>query len=152
MAYGYNQHPKIHDIKIREKYADNVLSGMKTYELRFNDRGYAAGDYLRFHVVDFHGKPVEHGLNDKIYWVSHILHDSEIDNALFPRWVIMSIKSIDTQSSKSPSRARWIYEGPEEWYGDVYKCPFCGGRVMGLSKYCPDCGQQILVGKEENNP
>lgn len=32
--------PKIHDLKILPTYFDDVAKGRKTFELRFDDRGY----------------------------------------------------------------------------------------------------------------
>lgn len=37
---------KIHDLKIWPKYFDPVLSGIKTYEVRKNDRDFRFGDRL----------------------------------------------------------------------------------------------------------
>lgn len=33
-----------HRLKIQEQYADAVLNGTKTFEIRKNDRGYKVGD------------------------------------------------------------------------------------------------------------
>lgn len=38
--------PKIHDLKILPAYFDDVAKGRKTFELRFDDRGYFKGDLL----------------------------------------------------------------------------------------------------------
>lgn len=38
--------PKIHDLKILPTYFDDVAKGRKTFELRFDDRGYFEGDLL----------------------------------------------------------------------------------------------------------
>ena len=37
---------QIHDLKILPEYYDAVDKGVKTYELRFDDRNYAVGDML----------------------------------------------------------------------------------------------------------
>lgn len=42
----------VHEIKIEEQFADAVLSGEKTFEIRYNDRGYNKGDVVRFIVED----------------------------------------------------------------------------------------------------
>ena len=39
----------IHKLKIDEVYLDALLSGEKTFEIRYNDRGYQRGDTLNFH-------------------------------------------------------------------------------------------------------
>lgn len=44
-----------HIIKIKEPYADAVLDGRKTFEVRENDRGYNAGDRVQFKVIDSSG-------------------------------------------------------------------------------------------------
>ena len=38
----------IHDLKIEYNYLDNLLSGKKRAEIRYNDRDYQKGDLLRF--------------------------------------------------------------------------------------------------------
>ena len=38
--------PKIHDLKILPAYFDDVAKGRKTFELRFDDRGYFEGASL----------------------------------------------------------------------------------------------------------
>lgn len=37
---------KIHEVKILPEYFDAVDKGVKTWELRYDDRGYAVGDLL----------------------------------------------------------------------------------------------------------
>ena len=41
-----------HVIKILEPYADAIEEGRKTFEVRYNDRGYNAGDEVTFLVVE----------------------------------------------------------------------------------------------------
>lgn len=41
----------IHDLKISWAYFDDVLSGKKPFELRWDDRGYAVGDTLLLREV-----------------------------------------------------------------------------------------------------
>lgn len=65
---------KIHEVKIYESYADSVLSGEKTFEIRNNDRGYQKGDRLRFEVKDDKGVHgiLTHGLNNKEYEITYV--------------------------------------------------------------------------------
>lgn len=39
-------HPQAHDLKTWPKYYEQVVSGLKPFELRKNDRNYQPGDYL----------------------------------------------------------------------------------------------------------
>lgn len=41
----------LHEIKIEEPYYIQVLSGAKTFEIRYNDRGYQAGDTVLMSVA-----------------------------------------------------------------------------------------------------
>ena len=38
---------KMHEIKIKPKYYVDVITGMKTFELRENDRDYQVGDVVK---------------------------------------------------------------------------------------------------------
>lgn len=37
---------QIHEVKILPEYYDAVASGVKTWELRYDDRGYSVGDLM----------------------------------------------------------------------------------------------------------
>lgn len=41
-----------HELKISPKYFDAVEQGIKTFEVRKNDRGFAVGDLLRLREFD----------------------------------------------------------------------------------------------------
>ena len=47
----------IHDLKIEPNYLDNLVSGLKRAEIRFNDRDYQKGDTLRF--KDYRGLDIK---------------------------------------------------------------------------------------------
>ena len=56
------------DKKILEPFADAILSGEKTFEVRKNDEGYQKGDIIRFKVMssEYFTEP-SHPLNKKKY-------------------------------------------------------------------------------------
>ena len=37
-----------HELKIEDAYYEAVIEGIKTFEIRFNDRGYQKGDTVSF--------------------------------------------------------------------------------------------------------
>lgn len=37
-----------HELKINKEYLEDLLSGLKKFEIRYNDRNYKVGDYLIF--------------------------------------------------------------------------------------------------------
>ena len=63
----------IHNIKLRQWYADSVLSGEKNFEVRYNDRGYQKGDKVVFRVVDEAGCSVSHPLNEEEFEITYLL-------------------------------------------------------------------------------
>lgn len=69
---------KVHELKIEESWADDILYNGKNFEIRRNDRGYQKGDLIKFKVIeDFH--PVctweckDHPLNGKYYEIMYVL-------------------------------------------------------------------------------
>lgn len=38
-----------HNVKIKREYFDKVVDGTKTFEIRFDDRGYEEGDFIVLH-------------------------------------------------------------------------------------------------------
>lgn len=62
-----------HHIKIQQEFADAIISGEKTFEIRINDRGYQKGDLIRFQVVDGYISNTFHPLNDKVFEITYVL-------------------------------------------------------------------------------
>ncbi len=62
-----------HRIKLQKEFADAVMSGEKTFEIRMNDRGYQKGDLIRFQVVDGYISNISHPLNEKTYEITYVL-------------------------------------------------------------------------------
>ena len=81
-----------HRLKIQEQYADAVLNGTKTFEIRKNDRGYVVGDKIVFDVVTNEGYAVgasaRHPLNGATYRIGYILDGFE---GLAQKYVAMAI-------------------------------------------------------------
>lgn len=85
-----------HRLKIFVKYADAIMSGAKTFEIRKNDRDYEVGDSIVFNVVadDCHSfeEAVRHPLNGAIYRIDYILDDFE---GLAQKYVALAISKED---------------------------------------------------------
>ena len=82
---------KVHVIKICEDFADAVLSGEKTFEVRENDRGYQKGDIVQFKVLERGGLSFEksnHKLIGKRYRITYVLNGWGISDG----FVVFSIK------------------------------------------------------------
>lgn len=62
-----------HSIKINEEFAESVLSGSKCFEVRYNDRGYQAGDTVTFTVIGPSGCVIPHRLSRKTFKITYVL-------------------------------------------------------------------------------
>ena len=67
----------LHDLKIERQFAYAIHEGRKTFEVRRNDRGFNAGDRVRFTVVE-QGVATEfvckdHPLNGAVYHITYVL-------------------------------------------------------------------------------
>lgn len=84
---------RVHELKITKDYADSVYCGDKTFELRYNDRGYQKGDIVRFFTIDHDKKELkDHPLYKKEYEITYVInHGFGLDKA----WVAFAIKPIE---------------------------------------------------------
>lgn len=85
-----------HRLKVLIKYADAIMNGTKTFEVRKNDRGYEVGDKIVFDVVTNEGYAVgaaaRHPLNGEAYRIDYILDDFE---GLAQKYVALAISKED---------------------------------------------------------
>lgn len=88
---------KIHEIKLREEFADAVLSGDKCFEIRYNDRGYQKGDLVKFKVVDSLGIPCGFNpLNNGFFEITYVLSGWGLQEG----YVVFGIKKIEKEEAK----------------------------------------------------
>ncbi len=80
-----------HLLKIRKEFADAVYSGRKTFEYRYDDRGFWVDDEIVFDVLDKDGSKVQHPLNDERYRITYVLSELNFDK--IPKgWAVLGIK------------------------------------------------------------
>lgn len=79
---------KTHKLKILYKHWFDIISGLKTHEIRFNDRTYQIGDLLEFTVLQNDGSFI----SPIVYEVIHILRSEEFPDGLKDGYCILSIK------------------------------------------------------------
>ena len=89
----------VHKIKLREEFADAVLSGEKNFEIRENDRGYQKGDEIRFRVVDEAGFAVNHKLSHTgvKYEITYVLSGWGIQEG----YVVFGIRRMETNNTEA---------------------------------------------------
>lgn len=70
---------KIHRIKLLQDFADPVMNGEKRFEIRFNDRGYQKGDWVRFKII-----PREEGksfpIEEEMFEITYVVNGFGLKN------------------------------------------------------------------------
>lgn len=77
----------VHKLKIEPEYFRQVISGKKTFEIRFNDRNYAVGDSLS--LCEYFPVTGRFSGNSAFVAVTSICDDIRF---VKPGYVVMSIK------------------------------------------------------------
>lgn len=65
-----------HEIKIKESFADAIVGGDKTFEIRYNDRGYQKGDIVIFQCVNNNEtfpQSIGHNINYMVFEIDYVL-------------------------------------------------------------------------------
>ena len=64
-----------HELKIMCNFANAIVDGDKTFEIRENDRGFQKGDRVKFHVLDMNGIAFpSHVLSKRTYEITYVLN------------------------------------------------------------------------------
>lgn len=70
-----------HEIKILCQFADAIVSGDKTFEIRENDRAYQKGDFIKFKPIDKNGFRINgHPIADKEYVITYVINGWGLKN------------------------------------------------------------------------
>lgn len=85
----------IHNLKIQHCYYVDVDSGIKTFELRFDDRKYSVNDLITFTEVFPGGKLQTH---NELYKIMYILRNVP-EYGLKPGYCILAIKKITDKAA-----------------------------------------------------
>lgn len=84
---------KIHEIKLKIEFCDDVLNGRKSFEIRHNDRGYQAGDKVKFIPVRERVN-ASHPIEQETYLITYVLSGWGIQED----WVVFSIVAESRES------------------------------------------------------
>lgn len=89
---------KLHELKINHNYLVDVTVGIKTFELRKNDRDYQVGDLIHFIDIgrnDSEGDGFEPYIDkDELYKITYILKDVP-EYGLDKDYCILGIKKLE---------------------------------------------------------
>lgn len=82
---------RLHILKIEGNYHMDVLLGKKTFEIRFNDRGYKVGDLVQFKTKKSEDKDeINYNLWPNVYQITYITDYKQLDN-----FVVFAIKRVE---------------------------------------------------------
>ena len=125
-----------HKIKILKSYADAILDHRKTFEVRENDRGYNAGDKIRFRVIEDGSDDANHELNEKEYTITYVHSGLGLMNG----YVVFGIRE-ECEELPRP-RGSWI----KDENGSTV-CSICRKQLrdirIGHMVYCNACGARM---------
>ena len=79
---------RIHELKLSIEFQDVILSGEKPFEVRYNDRGFQKGDYVKFHVTE--RKNVIEPIESKMYEITYVLSGWHIETG----YVVFGIREV----------------------------------------------------------
>jgi len=82
----------VHYLKLQTEYFDAVLNGLKTFEVRKNDRDYRLGDTLA--LMCFHGSDPVKCRPTVVVYVTYILTHEQFPNGVPEGYVVMGIKRV----------------------------------------------------------
>lgn len=84
-----------HKLKIFMQYADAVVAGEKTFEVRQNDRNFQKGDWIIFDCREEDGRKFDHSINRKYFEITYVL--SWFPEALKDGYVVLGIKATERE-------------------------------------------------------
>lgn len=94
---------KFHSLKIHKEFADAIIDGIKSFEIRKDDRDYREGDYIIFNCIDPENEQlVSHPINDNIYRIIYLLQIYAYENGekINTGLVVFEIKKVGLSKLK----------------------------------------------------
>lgn len=87
----------IHKLKIKQSFADAILSEKKNFEVRENDRGFQAGDFIVFTVLyESDGCEIlNHPLSKRLYEITYVLSGWGIKE----NYVVFGIRRVEMKDA-----------------------------------------------------
>lgn len=81
----------IHELKILKKFAGEVWSKKKSFEVRKNDRNFKVGDFVRFNVLNDKGEIITFATDEYLYKIDYILTHDDFPEGIKEGYVVFSI-------------------------------------------------------------
>ena len=86
----------LHKLKIKEDYANSIYCGDKTFEIRYNDRNYQKGDFIKFNVVERNGwLSMQHDIEKMTFEITNVHSGFGMADG----YVVLAIKRVDDDTA-----------------------------------------------------
>lgn len=143
----------VHELKIAPEWYELVSSGIKKFEIRFDDRGFKVGDTLVLKEFDLKNKAANRYTGREYKTKIEYIYNDKL--GLLNGYVILGIVKT----------GHWILDpNGMDWNLPAWKCSECGGRNANIppyiegkgwenieinpylfagSQYCPSCGARM---------
>ena len=79
-----------HKLRIKEEFANAIITGEKNFEIRKNDRGFQRGDFIEFVVVDDKGVAQHHEIDENLYKINYVMNGYGLKNG----YVVFGIEDV----------------------------------------------------------
>ena len=80
---------KTHLLKLADKYWESVENGLKTFEVRYNDRDFKVGDHVKFRRVN---SEEEMGLT---FIITYLLTHEDFPQGIPEGWCVFAIDKME---------------------------------------------------------
>ena len=87
--YNMAEHTR-HKLRIKEEFANAIITGEKNFEIRKNDRGFQRGDLIEFVVVDDKGVAHHHEIDEYLYKINYVMNGYGLKNG----YVVFGIEDV----------------------------------------------------------
>lgn len=114
----------LHHLKIKEEFADAIVRGDKTFEIRINDRGFQKGDLIEFITVQEDLPfPDCHPIHNRTYEITYVMNGWGLKNG----YVVLGIREM----------------AQKEWMPCSEMLPACSGEylVTWTADWDNECGR-----------
>lgn len=140
----------IHRLKLNSAYYNDSASGIKTFEIRKNDRNFQVGDILELREWVWSDLEQKGAHTGEVHWkvITYILEDTEY---LHDGFVCLAVSPIAEVESVAPvgEWKTWEEQFPDRTTRKKNNlgvfCSACQLHADNMTSYCPNCGAKMEV-------
>lgn len=82
---------RTHELNVMAPIADAIWNGSKSFDIRKNERGFNAGDLVRYQCTSWEHEPIEHEINHALFRITYVRSGYGMQE----RFVAFSIEEVD---------------------------------------------------------